>query len=299
MRFPLRSLQPAYFAALHRVLLLRARDAGDDLGAGSLLVIAPHPDDETLACGATILRATRAGREVHVVVVCDGRHSHQSSQIPAAKLAEIRRREVDEACRRLGVAPDRVIHLGHEDRHVAGEARAVAEELDRIVQRVRPDVVLVPSGIDKHPDHRAIHAIVCRLWRRGRLPHRVFEYPVWFWTGSTWMTPGSGPILRAVQLITRSVRTAMLSRPVAVRCDDLLKQKRHALEAFESQMRSLTGEANWPVLDERFLASFFRSHELFFPLLRAGAPEIPQPGDDPYAIRSGGLSWGWAVEGAR
>lgn len=297
MRIELRSLQPAYFAAFQRVLTLRARDAGHELTAGSLLVIAPHPDDETLGCGATILRATGAGREVHVVVVCDGRHSHRSRLLSPEQLAKIRRQEVIEACARLGVAPERVIQLGHEDRRVAEHARQVAEQLEEIIARVHPSIVLAPSGIDKHPDHRAIHAIICRMARRRCLPARVYEYPVWFWSASTWMNPRAGVARKAVQLLLRSARTAILSRPLALACDGLLAKKRHALRAFHSQMNNITGESDWPVLDEGFLASFFRSHELFFPLLAAGAPQIPQPADDPYSIRSGGLAWGWPAEG--
>lgn len=290
----LKSLQPACFAALQRTLILRGRDVTDVLTSGPLLVIAPHPDDETLGCGAAILRAADAGVPVRVVVVCDGRHSHTSRSITPERLAEIRREEVIEACRRLGVPAENVVCLGFEDRYVARSAREVAERLEPLVADFAPANVLAPSGIDKHPDHRAIHAIVARMVERGRITQPVYEYPVWFWTARTWMTASDPAYRRAAQLVVRPLRTALLSRPLRVSTDGLLERKRYALEAFESQMRNITGEPDWPVLDDGFLASFFRSHELFFPLLRAGAPARPQPADDPTAIRSGGLAWGWA-----
>ena len=50
-----------------------ARDETSTTGTRSALVLAPHPDDETLGCGATILRKVAAGTPVHVLVVTDGR----------------------------------------------------------------------------------------------------------------------------------------------------------------------------------------------------------------------------------
>lgn len=295
MRRLLRSLQPAAFAALQRTLFLRGRDVTEEVVSGPLMVVAPHPDDETLGCAVSIMRATDAGHPVHVVIVCDGRNSHRSVAFPPEKMAALRREEVLEACRRMGVPPEHVTLLGHEDRVVARSARAVADGLEAAIAQAGPARILVPSGIDKHPDHRAVHTVVCRLVARGRITQPVYEYPVWFWTAGTWVTAGAPLPRRLAQLAYRPLRTALLSQPLLVRTDGYLQRKRHALEAFASQMRNITGEPGWPVLEEAFLASFLRRYELLFPLLRAGAPAIPQPEDDPYAIRSGGLAWGWGA----
>jgi hypothetical protein len=56
-----------------------ARDFTDSAAGRAALVIAPHPDDETLGCGATILRKVSAGSSVTVLIVTDGRHSHRSA----------------------------------------------------------------------------------------------------------------------------------------------------------------------------------------------------------------------------
>jgi LmbE family N-acetylglucosaminyl deacetylase len=293
MKRLLRPLQPAAFTALQRVLFARGRDVTAELTGGPLLVIAPHPDDETLGCGAAIMRTADADHAVHIVIVCDGRHSHKEAGVPADRMAEIRRGEVLEACRRMGVPPERVTLLGHEDRHVAASAREAAEGLERIVAETNPKVILAPSGIDAHPDHRAIHAIVCRLVERGRIKAPVYEYPVWFWSPGAWMTLRDPALRRLIQLALRPLRTAVRSRPLLVRTDGYLERKRHAMDAFESQMRKNPEHPEWPVLAEDFLASFFRRYELFFPLLGAGAPAWPRPKDDPYAIQSGGLVWGW------
>src|SRR5687767_3222241 len=74
-----------------------------------LLVLAPHPDDETIGCGATILRRRAAGTAVRVVVATDGRLSHRSAEVTPDELARIRAAEFREACSRLGVPADQQV----------------------------------------------------------------------------------------------------------------------------------------------------------------------------------------------
>ena len=68
-----------------------AHDLTDVVATRSALVLAPHPDDETIGCGATILRKVAAGTPVTVFVATDGRHSHRSAAL---------RRHPDRAARR-------------------------------------------------------------------------------------------------------------------------------------------------------------------------------------------------------
>ena len=51
----------------------------DALAAGGVLVLAPHPDDETLGCGAALAAAVTAGYAVRVVAATDGDGSHPRS----------------------------------------------------------------------------------------------------------------------------------------------------------------------------------------------------------------------------
>src|SRR5829696_1206258 len=58
---------------------ITARDETAAVAARGCLVIAPHPDDETLGCGATIARKRAAGTPVRVVIVADGRYAQRAS----------------------------------------------------------------------------------------------------------------------------------------------------------------------------------------------------------------------------
>ncbi|HEX2943304.1 MAG TPA: PIG-L family deacetylase, partial [Rhodopila sp.] len=49
-------------------------------GTGTCLILAPHPDDESLGCGGLIATAVAAGRAPLVVILTDGAGSHPNSR---------------------------------------------------------------------------------------------------------------------------------------------------------------------------------------------------------------------------
>src|SRR5580658_4941526 len=95
----------------------------DVLGDGGLVVIAPHPDDESLACGGLIAEARAQGRLVRVVIVSDGTGSHPTSKTyPRARLRELRENEAREAVAELGLDPGHeVVFLRLPDRFVPSD----------------------------------------------------------------------------------------------------------------------------------------------------------------------------------
>src|SRR5215475_9162100 len=104
---------------------------GGDLGAAlpqinagtSLLVVAPHPDDETLCCAGVIERVVRAGGRVAVVWITSGDAAfwdrlliERSLRSAAAlDLGARRMHEARTATTRLGVATDGQLFLGYPD----------------------------------------------------------------------------------------------------------------------------------------------------------------------------------------
>ena len=140
-----------------------------------LLVIAPHPDDETLATGGILQGALAAGAEVRVVIASDGdnnpwpqRWLERRWRIDAdarARWGRRRREESQRALAILGVPAEAVRHLGWPDlgmtaRLMAGpEAeRLIADELAAFA----PTHLAVPMANDHHPDHNAL-AILTEL----------------------------------------------------------------------------------------------------------------------------------------
>ena len=155
------------------------------VGRGGLVVVAPHPDDESLGCGGLIAAARAAGRPVQLVVISDGCGSHTHSRLyPPETLRALREAETLRAVAILGLAAEDVTFLRLPDAHVPSEgpaAEAAAEAVARAAAACGAGAVFVTWRHDPHCDHKAAAAIVGLA--RPRMPGvRVYEYPVWGWT---------------------------------------------------------------------------------------------------------------------
>jgi LmbE family N-acetylglucosaminyl deacetylase len=117
-----------------------------------LLVLAPHPDDEVIACGGLVAQHIREGRSVRIVVATDGAEAGD---------AAVREEESRRALAILGGAE--VEFLRFPDRQLGS---AVAEHLHRVLHEFRPDLILAPSPIEIHPDHLALATAFCELIQR-------------------------------------------------------------------------------------------------------------------------------------
>jgi LmbE family N-acetylglucosaminyl deacetylase len=246
------------------------RDISEATAGRSCLVIAPHPDDETLGCGVTIMRKLAAGTPVRVVIATDGRHSSHSKVISPERLVEIRRAEALEATRRLGLEPGQVVFLDLEDQELEHRQAELSDRLATVVDDFRPEELLVSSVLDHHPDHRVIGQVARRLVASGAVPGRVAEYPMGFWRSIPWPVrprPRSGgAAATAWSFLSGSVATMAELRPELVSTDGYLDRKREVLDAYASQLTNLTGEPDWWTLDELFLAHFLGRYEVFLPV---------------------------------
>lgn len=259
-----RSLEAMAMRRLRSALYRHAKDVTEDSALRSSLVIAPHPDDETLGCGASIARKVQSRRRVNVVVCTDGRNSHRSALVPPADLAQIREVECMEACKVLGVPKEDIEFLRFEDGHLTHRMDDLLHELADAIAACKPDEILSPSPIDRNPDHRAIAAVMDELVRRGVVTCPVLEYPVWFWTARSWAKDAHGSPLAVLPTLLMPSRTATALQPVRISTEGWLDAKREALSKHKSQVSNLTGEAGWAVLDHNFLSHFFLPSELFF-----------------------------------
>ena len=137
------------------------------LGDGGLVVIAPHPDDESLACGGLIAEAHAKGRPVRVVIVSDGTGSHPASKTyPRARLRELREHEAVEAVGELGLEPgQQVVFLRLPDRFVPSDGARAEKAIARIVkcvEEVGARALFVTWRHDPHCDHQACYRIARR-----------------------------------------------------------------------------------------------------------------------------------------
>jgi LmbE family N-acetylglucosaminyl deacetylase len=254
--------------AWRRWVLARGIDDTAAATGRATLVVAPHPDDETIGAGAAIARKAAAGTPVHVVVVTDGRHSHRSPLISPARLAEQRAGESRQACALLGVAPDALRFLGFEEETLWRCLDDVAAALAAVIAEVRPAEILVTSEHDWHTDHQAVNAAVRRATALTGFTGRLGAFPVWFWADGPWRTlPTAGLAEQLRTLAPHPLDGLRLPRPWLVATGEFAATKRQAFGCYTSQVTNLTGEATWATFPTGWIEPFCGSHEPFFPLL--------------------------------
>jgi LmbE family N-acetylglucosaminyl deacetylase len=152
-------------------------------GSGCALILAPHPDDESLGCGGLIAASCPAGQPPVVAVLTDGGMSHpESKSFSRKQLVELREAEAREATSVLGLPQDRLIFLREPDTKAPREGVAfdrVVEQLTKLVLRFGCSAIVAPWRLDPHCDHEAAALIAAEV--AGRLHINHMEYPVWGW----------------------------------------------------------------------------------------------------------------------
>jgi LmbE family N-acetylglucosaminyl deacetylase len=146
------------------------------------IVVAPHPDDESLACGALIADACRQAIRGKVVIVSDGAGSHPNSKAyPPDRLRSLREAEARQAGAELGLRPEEMLFLGLPDRFVPREGEEAERAIGVIadcVRKIGAGSLFVSWRHDPHCDHEASYQIAREVQRRvGGV--RLFEYVVW------------------------------------------------------------------------------------------------------------------------
>jgi LmbE family N-acetylglucosaminyl deacetylase len=132
------------------------------LPAQRILVIAPHPDDESLGCGGTIVRYVTNGAIVNLLVVSDGAAIEEPDG-QHDDIVAVRRQELESAVLALGIHHVQTLQIpdGQLDHYETQIHKAISDCLTTF----QPDLVLAPSLIDGHVDHVTVGRITLQLLR--------------------------------------------------------------------------------------------------------------------------------------
>jgi LmbE family N-acetylglucosaminyl deacetylase len=176
---------------------------GDVRRFKSVLVVFPHPDDETVNCGGTLSRFSRAGSVVTVLLLTRGERGNGGA-IPDSALGEIRNAEALRAADILGASS--LIHEDFGDGRL-NEVRAhVRMRIADRIEAVKPDLIITYdlAGLDGHADHVACAELVTEL-RRGQFPDV-----------SLWYVAQPRRLVRLLQVGGQLVKNAEVDRRRAV-----------------------------------------------------------------------------------
>ncbi len=158
----------------------------DQLERHRWLVLAPHPDDETLGTGALLCALADAGRPAQVVYLTDGDASHPGSRHwPPGRLAALRRREARAALRALaGSSAPSPIFLGWPDAapwpEGSAQFAAAVSRIAGLLRRLRISALATTWPQEPHCDHGAA-ASLARAAARSRRGVALYWCVVWGW----------------------------------------------------------------------------------------------------------------------
>ena len=149
-----------------------------------ILIIAPHPDDETLGPGGQIALLAEEGYSIHVLVLTDGSRLFVSrfgaeTHPPPSEISVRRKRETERAVAHLGADPKNIRYLDLMDGSLSDRIEDAACVVAATIRDLAPARVYVTNAFEFHPDHRAANAAVKRAYARlaGAKPD-LWEYCV-------------------------------------------------------------------------------------------------------------------------
>jgi LmbE family N-acetylglucosaminyl deacetylase len=242
----------------------RGTDATDLLTSRPAMVVAPHPDDESLGCGLAVLGKRAKGLDVRFVFVSDGGASHPEAVITRDELVARRRAEARAAAAALDVSDDCITFLDLPDGAVTDHVEALTARLTDLIIGAGLPELLVPSALDHHPDHIACNRASVAAAGRCPSPPVVYEYTIWFWyrfprLDPAWSISSPASWMRTARLLHRL-------RPLVVSLPARRAQKAEAIRRYETQFVPYgDGEGDRALPDDLF-ARVDNGREVYFAL---------------------------------
>ncbi|MVN22491.1 PIG-L deacetylase family protein [Mucilaginibacter arboris] len=220
---------------------------------GTTVIIAPHPDDESLGCGGTIALLRQLGLPVHVIFVSDGSRSHPNSKkYPAERLRQLRETEALDALKILNVPAANASFMRLKDTAVPNQKDpgfdAAVQQMLASLRQIKPETVLVTWEKDLHHDHQSSFQILKKSVIQLEKQPRILQYLIWIWElGKQKDLPGKQSI-----------------KWFRVDIETVAALKKNAVAAHVSQVgRLIDDDPEGFILSPEILAHFDYTDELF------------------------------------
>jgi len=158
----------------------------------NILVVAAHPDDEVLGCGASMAKWSNAGIEVHIVILSEGATSRDAVRSRDARSEELSAlaQAAQTSGRILGAASVQLLDFP-DNRMDSINRLDIIKTVERQIEAVKPEIVITHHAGDVNIDHQLIHQAVVTACR-PQPKHAVRRLLAFEVASSTeWQTPGS------------------------------------------------------------------------------------------------------------
>jgi len=158
--------------------LLRNNVILDTPSDGPVLILAPHPDDEAIGMGGTLIKHLTLGSKLTVLYMTDGRYEGGAlgANLSKSEMIDVRRKEAKSIQEKYGFSQ---IFWEIEDTCLANDDETVFSMV-KVLEDIRPQIIYVPSFFDHHYDHFSANQILVDSFQK--LPDMTFiinQYEVW------------------------------------------------------------------------------------------------------------------------
>lgn len=131
----------------------------EDWTGKTVMIISPHPDDDTFACGGTMAKLAKNGNKVIVVIYTNDNKGSHDLEMTSERLTGIRKAEEEAACAVLGIPKENIIWLGYPDGELEYvPSKMLCGQVAQLLRIHRPDAVFsVDPGKDYEQWHKTDH----------------------------------------------------------------------------------------------------------------------------------------------
>jgi LmbE family N-acetylglucosaminyl deacetylase len=131
-----------------------------------------------IGMGGTAAKLAQEGHSLMSVVITDGRRSPDPDSIGPDAMAQLRKREGENACKALGI--DETEFFGFESISSEESVEEVTERLAQVIERFQPDeVYTLHPDLDRHASHRAAGKISAQALEQSNSNAVLWAYEVW------------------------------------------------------------------------------------------------------------------------
>ncbi|MBU1619176.1 MAG: PIG-L family deacetylase [Gammaproteobacteria bacterium] len=134
--------------------------------AKKIVVLAPHPDDETLGCGGTLLKHRAMGDEIHWCIATSMNHSADYSEQQKQQRSQV----IDDVSRLYPF--DSVITLDFKPAELdTVPKKELLQALKAMLEQLRPHIIYLPYAFDVHSDHQMLFQAMISATKSFRAPY--------------------------------------------------------------------------------------------------------------------------------
>jgi len=150
---------------------------------GKIVIVAPHMDDEALACGGLIAQLPHKDK-VHILYATDGMKSpapiFPGRDKTSPNLGKTRMQDSIEAMKLLGVPEHNLHFLCLPEAQLKNHLSSLRHLLRSKLRNIAPEQIFVPFRYDRHPDHLAVNHTVVSELEQGTVQAQLIEYFVYY-----------------------------------------------------------------------------------------------------------------------